>query len=172
MSASLISRKAFEAVGRFDEELTDYEDEDLFLRMFRNGYENVFVDIPLLMFRACSDRPSYALRMSGSSMFYLKKLLRYFPDDQACGRFYARDFVVPRFFAQLFTEYVAALRSGQSDVALTALRSLGFVTQQHKLRIRLLMRPVLATLHCPFVARSLLIPMLLLLRPIVRRVMR
>jgi GT2 family glycosyltransferase len=40
-SASLISRKAFQAVGGFDESLSGYEDDDLFLRMFRAGYDNV-----------------------------------------------------------------------------------------------------------------------------------
>ena len=36
-SASLIARKAFEAVGGFDENLMGYEDDDLFLRLFGLG---------------------------------------------------------------------------------------------------------------------------------------
>ena len=35
-SAALISRAAFESVGGFDERLVGYEDDDLFLRMFRS----------------------------------------------------------------------------------------------------------------------------------------
>ena len=46
-SATLMSRKAFEAIGGFDEELCGYEDDDLFLRMFRAGFENIYLDIPL-----------------------------------------------------------------------------------------------------------------------------
>jgi glycosyltransferase involved in cell wall biosynthesis len=42
-SASLISRSAFNAVGGFDERLSGYEDDDLFLRLFRAGYGNVFI---------------------------------------------------------------------------------------------------------------------------------
>jgi glycosyltransferase involved in cell wall biosynthesis len=45
-SASLISRRAFDAVGGFDERLRGYEDDDLFLRLFRAGYDNVYLDEP------------------------------------------------------------------------------------------------------------------------------
>jgi glycosyltransferase involved in cell wall biosynthesis len=50
-SASLISRKAFAAVGGFDERLRGYEDDDLFLRLFRAGYDNAFVDEALSQWR-------------------------------------------------------------------------------------------------------------------------
>ena len=42
-SASLICRKAFEAVGGFDERLCGYEDDDLFMRIFRTGNDNVYI---------------------------------------------------------------------------------------------------------------------------------
>lgn len=50
-SASLISRAAFEAVGGFDEALSGYEDDDLFLRIFMAGYPHIFIDTPLSMWR-------------------------------------------------------------------------------------------------------------------------
>ena len=46
-SAALIERTAFEAVGGFDEQFTGYEDDDLFLRIFRAGYTNYFLDKPV-----------------------------------------------------------------------------------------------------------------------------
>jgi hypothetical protein len=36
-------RKAFDAVGRFEERLAGYEDDDLFLLMFCAGRENIYV---------------------------------------------------------------------------------------------------------------------------------
>src|SRR5437868_1774480 len=43
-SAALVSRVAFEAVGGFDPQFMGFEDDDLFLRVFRKGYGNYFVD--------------------------------------------------------------------------------------------------------------------------------
>ncbi len=45
-SATLISRAAFEAVGGFDERLCGYEDDDLFLRIFRESFDNAYVPYP------------------------------------------------------------------------------------------------------------------------------
>ncbi|OWK21780.1 hypothetical protein AJ88_11715 [Mesorhizobium amorphae CCBAU 01583] len=45
-SASIISRSAFKAVQGFDQQFMGYEDDDLFLRMFRAGFTNTFIDPP------------------------------------------------------------------------------------------------------------------------------
>ena len=50
-SASLISREAFDAVGGFDERLSGYEDDDLFLRLFLAGFDNEYIDTPLSQWR-------------------------------------------------------------------------------------------------------------------------
>ena len=41
-SASIVSRDAVLDVGLFDERLSGYEDDDLFLRMYIHGYRSVF----------------------------------------------------------------------------------------------------------------------------------
>ena len=41
-SASVLRRAAFEQVGGFDEALSGYEDDDLFVRFIRLGWEHVF----------------------------------------------------------------------------------------------------------------------------------
>ena len=44
--ASLVEVEAFNKVGEFDERLSGYEDDDLFLRMLSAGYANVYVKRP------------------------------------------------------------------------------------------------------------------------------
>ena len=50
-SAVLIAREAFEAVGGIDERLSGYEDDDLFLRIFGAGYDNVYLNERLSKWR-------------------------------------------------------------------------------------------------------------------------
>jgi glycosyltransferase involved in cell wall biosynthesis len=79
-SATVISREAFNAVGGFDERLSGYEDDDLYIRILAAGYGNTFIDIPLLQWRFHGARSSYTPRMIGSRLIYLQKLLTAYPD--------------------------------------------------------------------------------------------
>jgi len=98
-SASLVSRKAFQAVGGFDERLSGYEDDDLFLRMFRAGFDNVFVPVALSRWRIFTASSSFSARMASSRMTYAKMLIERFPDDPERQQFYVRDLIAPRFFS-------------------------------------------------------------------------
>src|SRR5260370_25069202 len=42
--ATLIIRAAFQAVAVFDERMCGYEDDDLFLRIFHESFDNVLID--------------------------------------------------------------------------------------------------------------------------------
>jgi glycosyltransferase involved in cell wall biosynthesis len=53
-SASLIARDAILRVGGFDERLCGYEDDDLFLRLLRAGYDNAYVSASLTRWRVHS----------------------------------------------------------------------------------------------------------------------
>jgi glycosyltransferase involved in cell wall biosynthesis len=108
--ASLISRAAFEAIGGFDERLSGYEDDDLFLRLFVANYDNVFIDEALSQWRMVQSSSGHSLRMLASGMIYMDKLLKAFPDDEACGHRYARDFIAPRFFKTALVYFGQALR--------------------------------------------------------------
>lgn len=109
-SATLISRAAFEAVGGFDERLCGYEDDDLFLRIFRDGFDNAFVPYCTSQWRiheascGASDRNDESLR------YYIKKLLAAFPDDKWRGAYYARDVIAPRFIGIWLAMYERAWR--------------------------------------------------------------
>ncbi len=109
-SATLISRAAFEAVGGFDEHLAGYEDDDLFLRMFRENFDNVYVSYPTSQWRIHSSSCGASDRMDDSLRYYIKKLLAGFPDDLWRGCYYARDMIAPRFIITWLQMYVRAWR--------------------------------------------------------------
>ncbi len=115
-SASLISRRAFEAVGGFDETLSGYEDDDLFLRLYSAGYDNEFVDEALSQWRIYPTSSSYTPRMARSRATYARKLLANYPDDARRTRCFSSSMIAPRFFPQMIVEYLKALRSGSRQL--------------------------------------------------------
>jgi glycosyltransferase involved in cell wall biosynthesis len=170
-SASLVSRKAFEAVGGFDETLSGYEDDDLFRRIFLAGFENHYIDEGLTRWRIYSSSSSYSARMAESRMRYFRKLLAEFPDDPRRDRFFARDFLAPRFFPALVREYTYALRYGDRTAVRTALDNLRFVARRHKWKQRLVMSLLLPFLRVPFLPRTLL-PVMPGVSPVMRKLLR
>ena len=109
-SASLISRKAFEAVGGFDPQFMGYEDDDLFLRIFRKGYSNHFVDKAVTVWCIHTASTSFGIRMVRSRFKYFKKLLQMFPDEHQRGRYYLRDSLMPRFQLFFVNEAIEAIK--------------------------------------------------------------
>ena len=108
-SASIIARPAFEAVGGFDPQFMGYEDDDLFLRIFRAGYTNLFVDRPVTIWCMHSASTSFGIRMSRSRFRYFRKLLQTFPNDPDRNRFVLRDLLVPRFHKAFMGEAFQAI---------------------------------------------------------------
>jgi glycosyltransferase involved in cell wall biosynthesis len=117
-SASLISREAFLAVGGFDDRLSGYEDDDLFLRLFRAGFDNVYINESLTRWRLFAGSTSYTDRMARSRLIYAQKLIDAYPDDKYRHRQYANDFIAPRFVRSIiFDDLVRAIRYDNSDLA-------------------------------------------------------
>lgn len=108
-SATLVARRAFEAVQGFDEQFMGYEDDDFFLRVFRAGYTNYFVDKPVTVWCIHTASTSFGIRMSRSRFRYFNKLAAMFPDEPLRNRFYLRDYLVPR-FGKLFINDVIKRR--------------------------------------------------------------
>jgi glycosyltransferase involved in cell wall biosynthesis len=127
-SASLIAKHAFDAVGGFDETLSGYEDDDLFLRLLREGYDDVFINKPVTKWRIHSNSASFSYRMALSRMIYFRKLLVAFPDDPARGKLYSREYLVPRFFPVVASDYVKAIRARDVEQARLAAKSLKFLS--------------------------------------------
>ena len=156
-SASLISRKAFMEAGGFDETLSGYEDDDLFLRLFRAGYENVYINVPLSKWRIYPTSTSYSPRMVASRLIYAQKLLREFPDDKVQLRYYASGLIAPRFFAQMMAEYRKALTSGTREQTRLALSHLHFIARSLRRRSRYPVMVLLPLLWIRPVAKALLV---------------
>jgi glycosyltransferase involved in cell wall biosynthesis len=119
-SASLIARDAFDAIGGFDERLSGYEDDDFFLRLFRAGYDNVYLNKPLSKWRIYPSSTSYTFRMARSRMIYAEKLISEYPNNRRQAQFFVRDCIAPRFIANTLSNWVTALETKDRDMFNTA----------------------------------------------------
>jgi len=115
-STSLIARRAFEAVQGFDEQFMGYEDDDLFLRIFRAGYTNYFVDKAVTVWCIHTASTSFGIRMSRSRFRYFKKLATAFPDEPLRGQYYLRDYLLPRFGKFFVNDVIRARAMGRSEL--------------------------------------------------------
>jgi GT2 family glycosyltransferase len=153
-SASLISRHAFLAVGGFDERLSGYEDDDLFLRLFQAGYDNTYLPAPLSKWRIYQASSSYTPRMAISRMIYARKLIERFPDDRDRARYYVRDMIAPRFFRAMVAELRRAVVKGTHEQQTIALANLAYITSYLPLPWRIPLRLVLLpALRVPLLSR-------------------
>jgi glycosyltransferase involved in cell wall biosynthesis len=109
-SATLISRAAFVDVGGFDERLCGYEDDDLFLRIFRANFDNFYIPESTSQWRIHSSSCGSSDRHDNSLRLYVQKLLEMFPNDTWRGVYYARDLIAPRFIATWIAMYARAAR--------------------------------------------------------------
>jgi glycosyltransferase involved in cell wall biosynthesis len=120
-SAAVVRASAFAAVGGFDERLAGYEDDDLFLRLFRAGWRNVFVPESLVRYRRHLSSSAFSERMWKSREIYAAKLIEAFPDDRELSRFWVRDLIAPRFFRAGQAEYIRHMDRGRPDLCALAL---------------------------------------------------
>ncbi|WP_053193646.1 glycosyltransferase family 2 protein [Chelatococcus sp. CO-6] len=119
-SAALVARHAFLAVGGFDERLSGYEDDDLFLRLLCAGFHSLHVEEPTVLRRSHAEAASRSIRMERSLMIYARKLLAVFPDRPQEGRFPSRDLIAPRFCRTLLARWAMAERAGNREAAALA----------------------------------------------------
>ncbi len=138
-SASLIARSAFQAVGGFDERLSGYEDDDLFLRIFRRGYDNRFVPQSLSQWRVFTSSSSYTWRMARSRRIYFEKLVAEFGERALEGRRYLRELIAPRFLRRAWADYVASVACNDGSDA-PALEELLFYAESLPLEQRMAWR--------------------------------
>lgn len=128
-SASLVSRKAFLEVGGFNERLSGYEDDDLFLRLFLQGFDNVFCPVSLSQWRMHKSSSSHSYRMATSRTTYARMLIERFPNDPESSRYYIRDFIAPRFFRLMAVEFRKATLKQDRRTEKHTLEGLVFITR-------------------------------------------
>lgn len=154
-SASVLRRAAFEEAGGFDEALCGYEDDDLFVRLFRLGWHHVFVKRALVRFRIHASGSSASPRFLASRERYAAKLMEILPDDARLFRYYVSDAIAPRFFLTSLDDYVRACSARDWAGARIAL---GSVNHFAKLRRRsLLLRWKMLWVQRPRLFRLLLL---------------
>ena len=105
----VIKKEKYEAVGGFDVNLSGYEDDDLFLRIFEIG-RIFYLPEPTLRWRMYGDNYSFSSRMLKSRLYYWKKLLKNYTND---GRDTFRSHMISmRFFQEFLTQSLAQFQSG------------------------------------------------------------
>ena len=152
---SLIKRAAFEAVGGFDERLSGYEDDDLFLRLFRAGYDNTFNERSLSQWRIFQGSSGHSHRMYVSAMIYMEKLIKAFPDDKFRGHYYARDLIAPRFVLNFMMIYGRSVRNGNVKQCREAVEHLRGVIPLLRWRAQIALRLVVPFMRWPLAGRLL-----------------
>ncbi len=75
-----IKKTALEQVDGFDENLSGYEDDDLFLRLYER-FKFFYLPVPTLRWRMYGDNYSFSHRMLTSRMYYWKKLIANYTDQ-------------------------------------------------------------------------------------------
>ena len=152
-SASLISKKAFDAIGGFDEQFIGYEDDDLFLRFFRAGYSNYYRDKPVTVWCIRKNSSSYSISMLRSALLYFKKLAIEFPSE--------RDFrkaLFPRFKSTFISWAKKAVMNNITDQyeAIAILREYICFCRSKRVNLIYLFRAyrVLIALECMIILRK------------------
>ena len=136
-SASVIRRAAFEQAGGFDEALCGYEDDDLFVRFFRLGWEHVFLARPLVRFRIHTRGSSTSPRFMESRLRYAAKLVSILPDDSRMFRYYVSLAIAPRFFLTSLDDYVRACSARDWEGARHALQAVNHFAALRRRSLRL-----------------------------------
>ncbi len=120
-SASIILKEAFDSVKGFDTRLRGYEDDDIFLRLFRKGYRNVFLPQALSQWRIYHSSSSFSSRMAESRRIYAGKLVKLYPDDPGLARFWVRDCIAPRFLHNSLGDFFSGRAAKKFDKCEAAL---------------------------------------------------
>jgi glycosyltransferase involved in cell wall biosynthesis len=129
-SAAVVRRDAFVTIGGFDERLSGYEDDDLFLRMFRAGWLNEYIPEPLVRYRRHPLSSAFSERMWISRDIFARKLIDAYPDDRELVRFYVRDIIAPRFYSAARAEYIRHFPLGRWD---QCVQSVALMRRFHKM---------------------------------------
>jgi glycosyltransferase involved in cell wall biosynthesis len=110
-TATLVRASAYRAVGGFDPELIGYEDDELWIRLFRAGWKSHYVTRSVSVFRVHGNSSSMRSSFRRSRVIFFRKVAAMLPDAPAMRRYYVSDVLLPRLVRSALGEYLAAIRS-------------------------------------------------------------
>lgn len=152
-SATLINRLAILETGGFDERLSGYEDDDLFLRIYLASWDNIFVPFPTSQWRIHQSSSGGSDRMEASLRIYGQKLIDLFPNDRWRGIYYRSDVIAPRIIGTWLQMYVRASRYRNKEKMRLYAREARVMLPYLRPRARAEMRSALFILRQPLVIR-------------------
>jgi glycosyltransferase involved in cell wall biosynthesis len=133
-SATMIRRIEFLNLGGFDPSLHGYEDDDLYFRGFRAGWNPRYL---------AGSRVNYRINFSGSSMsptfhtsrlLFAQKIATTFPDNPRTHSHHIRDFLFPRIRRSFMLDYAIALNTGDLTLAQSIARDLRKLLESDNIR--------------------------------------
>jgi len=157
-SATMVRRIAFIDLGGFDPVLQGYEDDDLYFRGFRAGWNPRYVDDALVNYRTHASGSSMSPTFRASRLRFVDKIASSFPDNPRTHSHHIRDLLVPRMRRSFMLDYSIALKMGEFELArtiardlktlfeLTTIRSGGTLTLKVRIGLWLLAKPRAARL--------------------------
>lgn len=104
-----IKKEAFEQIEGFDEVLSGYEDDDLFLRLYEK-FKVFYLPTPTLRWRMYGDNYSFSHRMLASRTYYWKKLLKNYTSNGSDH--FRKKMISLRFFWQFMGQARAQYLAG------------------------------------------------------------
>ncbi|MBX9472742.1 glycosyltransferase [Microcella sp.] len=150
-SASLMRRSALEQVRGFDRRLSGYEDDELYLRLYRRGFTVAAQPRTRIRYRTHSANASSSVAFLRSRLVYLQVLTEQYP--AASGRAGAAEVAAERLLRSTTSEYFTALVAHDDALA----RTISWATERiiplahgvssyHQLGLRIMRRPGLMRL--------------------------
>ncbi len=108
-SATMIRRIEFLNLGGFDPMLQGYEDDDLYFRGFREGWNPRYLKEARIHYRIHSSGSSMSSTFRASRFLFAEKIASIFPDSPQTHSYHIRDMLVPRMLRSFISDYAIAL---------------------------------------------------------------
>lgn len=174
-SASLMRRDALREVGGFDRRFSGYEDDDLYVRLFRSGWRVTPLARSTVRYRTHDANASSSVAYLRSRLVFIDTLLQHAKGSEYAPPSLIVHRIMPRVLQSTMHDYTVAIESGDDELArtiawvlerLTMMRPTGIVRARRGIRILanppLTRRLLRASMHAPAWLRRRMIPKLLL----------
>jgi glycosyltransferase involved in cell wall biosynthesis len=166
-TASLVRASAFQQVGGFDTALIGYEDDELWIRLFRAGWTSHYLPRSLSVFRVHAGSSSRRATFRDSRVLFLQRVAATLPDAPELRRYYVSDLLLPRLLRSALDDYLAELRMGRPAEARAVASSIDQLLAGTGSRF--LSWGERRLLHAPSIARTVLRARRALVTPLEKR---